>query len=266
MTSIKEVIRCLEEIAPLNYQESYDNAGLIVGNASQAVSGVLVCLDSTEDVVKEAVEKGCNLVVAHHPIIFRGLKKLSGQSYVERTVIRAIKENVALYAIHTNLDNVFYEGVNEKIAQILGLINNHILHPKADLNHRDAPVGAGVVGQLTVPLSEMEFLKLLKSTMRCGCVKHTQLLNKPVKKVAVCGGSGSFLLNQAIKQNADVFVSSDFKYHEFFDADQKIVIADIGHFESEQFTIDLIAGILSEKFSTFAVRSTEIYTNPINYY
>ena len=266
MPKIKEVIRYLEGIAPLGFQESYDNAGLLVGDPDRSVSGILVCLDSVEEIVDEAVSRGCNLVVAHHPIIFKGLKRILGRNYVERTVIKAIKADVALYAIHTNLDNVYHSGVNEKIAERLELENSQILLPKNNLVHAGSLVGSGVVGDLQDALSGLEFLKYLKKAMSCACVKHTRLLDKPVRRIAVCGGSGSFLLRRAIQAGADFFVSSDFKYHEYFDADRQIVIADIGHFESEQFTIDLLRDLLSEKFSTFAVRSTEINTNPVNYY
>ena len=230
MPKIKEIIRYLEEIAPLNLQESYDNAGLLVGDANQDVTGILVCLDSVEDVVEEAIRRRCNLIVAHHPIIFKGLKKIQGANYVERTVIKAIKADVALYAIHTNLDNVHRRGVNEKIAVKLGLENHDILLPKKGLLHADAAVGSGIIGDLKAPMTGNEFLEHLKTSMQCASVKHTRLLDRPVRKVAVCGGSGSFLLRQAIRAGADFFVSSDFKYHEFFDADGQIVIADIGHF------------------------------------
>lgn len=369
---IKDIISYLEHIAPPQYQESYDNAGLIVGDAQAPVTGVLVCLDSTEVIVQEAIEMGCNLIIAHHPIVFKGLKRFNGKNYVERTVMAAIKHDVAIYAIHTNLDNVYRQGVNQKIAEMLGLVNTKILAPKKQvlmkltsfvpqshtqevlnalyaagagmigeyahcsfrtegvgtfqpigeanpfigtlnkyeelqedrievifpsylepkvllalkqahpyeevayylhlLENTHQEVGAGIVGDLKEGMTEMAFLYFLKTTMQAGCVKYTHPLStiagnedKKVKRVALCGGSGGFLLGHAIAQRADVFVTADYKYHEFFDADAKIMIADIGHYESEQYTIDLLGGILQKAFKKLKVFSTKNRTNPVNY-
>lgn len=267
-TTIRELTTYLDSIAPPAYQESYDNVGLLVGSPNTPVNGVLVCLDSTEAIIEEAVAKACNVVVAHHPIIFKGLKSLTGKSYVERTILKAVKNDVAIYAIHTNLDNMYYRGVNAKIAEVLGLVDTRLLAPKATaLQTPDGnpAVGSGMIGLLPQPMPEQAFLEFLKSKMKTGCVKYTALRNKDVKTVAVCGGSGSFLLNDAIAQHADVFVTADMKYHEFFDADGKIVIADIGHFESEQFTIHLLSDLISEKFANFAVHCAESITNPVQY-
>ena len=258
---IKDILSALESIAPPHLQESYDNAGLIVGDPESAVTGVLFCLDSTEAIVNEAVEKGCNLVVAHHPIVFRGLKRLNGTNYVERTVMLAIRQNVAIYAIHTNLDNVHHLGVNTKIAEKLGLTNTRILAPKPG----QVDIGAGLLGEMPTSVPEIEFLQNIKKNLRTNCVRHTALRGKTVRTVAVCGGSGSFLLPEALRANADAFVTADFKYHEFFDAEGKLVIADIGHFESEQFTIELLHDIVREKFPTFALHLTEVNTNPVFY-
>lgn len=263
MPTIKDITTYLESIAPLNLQESYDNAGLITGDASWQVLNILCCLDATEAVIDEAVERGCNLVVAHHPIVFRGLKKINGRNYVERTIIKAIKNDVAIYAIHTNLDNVLYRGVNTKIGEKLGLVNTSILAPKPELNNIE--IGAGLLGELPVAMDEASFLQKLKEAMLAGCVRHTRLLGRPIKTVALCGGSGSFLLPSAIARQADVYITGDFKYHEFFDADGHLVIADIGHFESEQFTIDLLHDIISENFTTFAPLKTSVNTNPVHY-
>lgn len=337
--SIRDLTAYLEEIAPPSYQESYDNSGLLVGDPEAAISGVLVCLDSIEAVLEEAIEKNCNLIIAHHPIVFRGLKRFNGAGYVERVVMKAIKQDIAIYAIHTNLDNVYYNGVNAEIGSRLDLHDTRILSPAsntvqleslvysaqlgslqaalaanqfiADLHflpiagtealvrvrlrcesgriaaikqvlHHHGPAdtgvfqqllpqaspraGAGLVGMLREALSEKDFLTLLKEKMQVSCVRHTQLLDKPIQKVALCGGAGSFLLNQAIQAGADIFITADFKYHEFFDADRKIVIADIGHYESEQFTIDLIYNMITNKFSNFAVYKTAVRTNPVHYF
>lgn len=262
MTKIHHILSILEAVAPPHLQESYDNAGLIVGDPDAAVKGVLFCLDSTEAVVDEALSLGCNLVVAHHPIVFRGLKRLNGANYIERTVIKAVQQNVAIYAIHTNLDNVHRQGVNAKIAEKLGLSGTRILAPKTGA---DAEIGAGLIGQLSKPMEEQTFLEHVKRAMQTDCVRYTALRGKPVSTVAVCGGAGSFLLPDAIRAGADAFVSADFKYHEFFDAEGKLVIADIGHYESEQFTIELLYEIIREKLPTFALHLTKQSTNPVYY-
>lgn len=362
--TIAAITRFLDEWAPPGLQESYDNAGLLVGEANHTCTGVLVSLDITEAVIQDALDKGCNLIVAHHPIIFEGLKRLTGNTYVERTVMMALRNKVALYATHTNLDNIS-DGVNKKIADTIGLQNATILAPKEHLlkklyvfvPHQHAAVlrnalfeagaghigqydscsynvegtgtfrglagtqpfagqqgkihqepetkvevifpawkqaaivdamrkvhpyeevaydvvalentfrevGSGMIGTLAEPMEEMAFLQHLKQCMQTECIRHTQLLGQAIQKVALCGGAGSFLLPQAIRAGADIFITGDFKYHQFFDADGKLLIADIGHFESEQFTIQLIAEKLQEKFSNFAVRLTEINTNPIQY-
>jgi dinuclear metal center YbgI/SA1388 family protein len=337
MPTIQTVIQHLESIAPPVYQESYDNAGLICGDAGAEVTGVLTCLDSTEAIIDEAIAKSCNLVVAHHPIVFRGLKKITGRNYVERTLLKAIKHDIAIYAIHTNLDNVYSQGVNARFAQRLGLLKTQILAPKANYRQynciiegqhhqqvkdlisgldghqciltpiafsheglqclqvqiplaqgstfvkavrRFVPggtvsvsesldqnqlVGSGMMGYLPKPMAELDFLHFLKERMQTDCVKHTALRGKPIEKVALCGGAGGFLLPAAIRAQADVFVTADYKYHEFFDAEGHLIIADIGHFESEQFTISLLKELLSNKFSNFAVYETAHRTNPVSY-
>jgi dinuclear metal center YbgI/SA1388 family protein len=262
---IKDLTNFLEKIAPLHLQESYDNAGLIVGDFETEIRGILFCLDSTEAIIEEAIRAGCNVVVAHHPIVFRGLKKINGKNYIERTIISAIKNDVAIYAIHTNLDNVLQNGVNQRFAAVLGLNNLQILSPKKDLVSPNPNIGAGVVGTLEIPVSELDFLHLIKVKMSAGIVRHTELRGKLIEKVAICGGSGSFLLPEAIRSGAQIFVTADFKYHEFFDAEGQIIIADIGHFESEQFTINLLCELCKEKFSTFALRLAETRTNPVFY-
>lgn len=362
---INEIIKCLENMAPLSLQESYDNAGLIIGNSETECTGIITSLDVTEAVIEEALKKNCNLIVAHHPIIFKGLKKLNGKNYVERTVISAIKNNIAIYAIHTNLDNII-EGVNKRLAEKLQLKNCKVLLPKEgtlkklitfspqknveevrnalfkagagaigkydecsfnlegkgtfkanegsdpfvgkigerhtenetrievifpsflqsqivntlkeahpyeevaydiyslDNYHND--IGSGLFGEVPESIFEEDLLKLLKKEFGLSVIKHSPFLQKKITKVALCGGSGFFLLPDAIAASAQVYITSDIKYHEFFDADSRILLADIGHYESEQFTIDLIAEFLQQKFPNFAVLKTEIFTNPVNYY
>ena len=361
---IKALIDFLESIAPLSYQEDYDNSGLIVGNPQQEITAALISLDCTEEIIDEAISRGCNLVISHHPIVFRGLKKFNGKTYVERAVMKAIKHDVALYAIHTNFDNVL-NGVNAKLCEVIGLINCSILSPKSSLlkklvtycplaqveevrtalfaagagnignysecsfnsegmgtfkagentnafvgekgkQHQEsevrieviypsnlerqilvalhlahpyeevafehfsltntfANVGSGMIGSLNVESDEIDFLQHVKSKLGAKVIRHTALRNKTVKRVAVCGGAGGFLLPQAVNAGADVFITADYKYHEFFDADKKIVIADVGHFESEQFTQQLLLELITEKFPNFALHLTAQSTNPINY-
>jgi dinuclear metal center YbgI/SA1388 family protein len=265
---IQDVIKALECIAPPSLQENYDNAGLITGNANWNCTGAIIALDATEAVVQEAIQNNCNLIIAHHPIIFSGLKKINGSNYVEKTIITAIKNDIAIYAIHTNLDNVLH-GVNAAIADKLGLINQQVLQPKnevlpfGDTNYQ---IGSGLLGELPESISEMDFLDDIKEKFNLLVIKHTGLLGKPVKKVALCGGAGSFLIGAATAAGADFYISADIKYHEFFDANNRLVIADIGHYESEQFTIGLLFDILREKFPTFAVLKTGVKTNPVHYF
>ena len=367
-TRLFELIAALETVAPPAYQESYDNARLLTGDPGMAVTGVLCCLDSTEAVVAEAIENGCNVIVAHHPILFGGIKSLTGRTYVERTLLAAIRADIAIYAIHTNLDNVL-AGVNNRLADAIGLSaergSRRILAPKAGLlsklvtyvphaqaeairkalfnagagvisdydhcsfnltgtgtfrgsedsqPHLGEPgkdhsepetrvevilpqhlegsvlaalqqahpyeevahdlvpirnahprVGSGLLGRLSAPESEADFLDRLRDKLQVPVVRHTALRGKPVETVALCGGAGFFLLPKAMRANADAFVTADVKYHEFFDADGQILLADVGHFESEQYTIGLLADTLREKFGNFAVRSAGARTNPVFY-
>ena len=365
MTKIHEVINFIEDWAPISYQEGYDNSGLLVGNANNIVTTAIITLDVTEEVVNEAISKKANLIIAHHPIIFKGLKKLTGKNAVERTVILAIKNDIAIYACHTNLDHIA-TGVNFKIAQKLALVNLKILKPKSDtllklstfvpnqngpsllnalfeagagnignysncsftskgegsfipknnanptigkigvdekveetkievllplhlqnqvlqalfdthpyeevayflskIENINQEIGSGAIGELPFEMTESEFLSHLKYSMDLNLIKYTPIGEKKIKKVAICGGAGSFLLNDALAKNADAFVTSDFKYHEYFEAEGKILIADIGHYESEVFTKELIHFKLSNKFSNFATLLSEIDTNPIKYY
>ena len=362
---IAEVIATLESLAPPSLQESYDNAGLITGSPDWTCSGILCSLDATEDVIIEARSKGCNLVVAHHPIIFGGLKKINGKNYVEQTIIRAIKEDIAIYAIHTNLDNVL-KGVNGKIAEMMGLEKQMILsekdgtlkklytfvplahaekvrtalfeagggqignytecsfnvegtgtfkagegadpfvgnlherhseneirlelvfpshlqgpiikalkaaHPYEEvafdivaLSNPHPGIGSGLLGELPEALSEQAFLQKIRSVFGTPVIRHTAFTGRPVKKVAICGGAGSFLIAKALAKGADAYLTGDLKYHEFFDANGRLLLADVGHYESEQYTIGLLAGVLAKKFPTFAVLKTEVKTNPVRYF
>ena len=262
---IKAFITSLEEWAPLQFQESYDNSGLIVGDPEANCTGILCSLDCTEAVVEEAIQKGCNLIVSHHPIIFKGIKQFSGDHYVNRTVLKAIQNNIALYAIHTNLDNMIH-GVNSSLADRLHLENRKILAPIPGLfDSNGQAVGAGIVGELPLETEPEAFVKWVKEKFKLDVIKHTKLINKKLITIALCGGSGSFLLDQIKAQNIDCFITSDLKYHEFFEADGKFLLMDIGHGESEQFVPALIVDYLKRKFLTFAVLESEVKTQPISY-
>ena len=365
MIKIKDITNLFENFAPLSLQESYDNAGLIIGNADTPVTSILVTVDVTEEVVQEAIQKKAQLIVAHHPLIFSGIKKLNEKNVTERSLIKAIKNDIAIYAAHTNIDSVT-GGVNSKICEKLNLQDCEILQPATNqlkklvtfipvdhaekvrnavfsagagnignydscgydleglgsfrgnensdpfvgekgkihfekeirfetvfpgfiqgrvigallknhpyeevaydiypLENKFYKAGMGMVGNLPKPMGEEEFLHQLKSVFRTGVIKYTALQGKKVERVAVCGGAGSFLLKQAIAAGADFFVSSDFKYHQYFDANNEIVIADIGHFESEQFTKELFYELLMKKFPKFAVHLSEVNTNPVFYF
>ncbi len=364
MTTVQSICQLIEEVAPPALQESYDNAGLLVGSAQMEVKGVLLCIDVVEEVVDEAIRKNCNLIISHHPLIFGSLKRITGQNETQRCIIKAIKNDIAVYSAHTNMDNVI-KGVNGKIAEKTGLVNIRILQPKQNIliklvtyvpkdyskKVRNAlfeagagnigkydscsynlegfgtfrageeanpfvgkpgeihtetetrievifpeylknkllqalvkvhpyeepafdfiplkntwnEVGAGIVGELPESEDEREFLLRLKKIFNLDVIRHTHLSGKKIKRVAICGGSGSSLLNDAIQANADVFISGDFKYHEFFNAENKILIADIGHYESEEFTKEIFYEIITKKLTTFAIQISDIKTNPINY-
>ncbi|SMO62064.1 dinuclear metal center protein, YbgI/SA1388 family [Saccharicrinis carchari] len=362
--NVKKVTQILEDFAPLSFQESYDNAGLIIGNRNAEVSGILITLDVTEDVLDEAIELGYNFILAHHPVAMGGLKRFNGNNYNERIVIKAIKNDLAVYAGHTNVDSVM-SGVNGKICEKIGLADCKILEPKKGellklvtfvpqaqansvraalftagaghignydscsfnlngqgtfrgnesatpyagkkgelhnenevrietvlpqylkngviqalkqahpyeevaydiytLQNSYEQVGSGMYGTLPTAEEELVFLKRIKKIFGAGAIRYTRLLNKPIKKVAVCGGAGSFLLNRAKSVGADIFISGDFKYHQFSDAENQIIIADIGHFESEQFTKEVFYELLTKKIPNFAVRLSNVNTNPIKY-
>ena len=262
---IRHLTNYLESIAPLHYQMSYDNSGLLTGHPDQQITGVLIALDCLESIIDEAAEKHCNVVVAHHPILFSGKKRLIGSDYIERTIIKAIKNDIAIYAIHTNLDAVLVNGVNTEIAHRLMLSDLKILSPDPMLNV-EGTAGAGIIGTLPEPMATRDFLAFLKSSMDLKVIKHTKIIADKVHRIAICGGAGYFLLEAAKSTNADVYITSDIKYHQFFDADESITLVDIGHYESERFTIDLLYRLITEKFSTFAALKTEVNTNPVFYF
>ncbi|MDR1761794.1 MAG: Nif3-like dinuclear metal center hexameric protein [Bacteroidales bacterium] len=257
---VQEIIQAIEDFAPLAYQESYDNAGLLIGSPQQEITSALLTIDVTPEVIDEAVTVGANCIIAHHPFIFSGLKHVRGENDVERCVVKAIQYDIAIYAAHTNLDSVFY-GVNYKIAQKLNLQQLHILQPTENNSH----IGNGMIGCLEKSMPVRDFLEQVKQTFSCKFLKTSPLCNHVISRVSLCGGSGSFLIEQAKKQKADVFLTADVKYHDFFSAENQIIIVDFGHYESEQFTKDIFYEILNKKFPTFALHFSKITTNPINY-
>ncbi|MEZ4787533.1 MAG: Nif3-like dinuclear metal center hexameric protein [Flavobacterium haoranii] len=362
---LHKILSVLEEMAPLSYAEDFDNVGLLVGNPSDTITGVLVCHDALENVIDEAIEKKCNLVVCFHPILFSGIKKITGKNYVERAILKAIKNDIAIYAVHTALDN-HKKGVNKIFCDALGLTNTKILVPKANYikklvtytisenaeklrnalfdagagkigNYEDCSfnskgigtylgneesnpeigerfefveneevkievtfekhletkilkalfknhvyeevayeiysldnlhqnIGLGMVGEFDTALTETDFLKFVKEKMQCGGIRHSAFTGKTVKKVAVLGGSGSFAIKQAIASGADAFLTADLKYHQFYEAEGKLLLADIGHFESERFTKNYIVDYLKEKITNFAIILSEENTNPVQYF
>ena len=258
---IKEVIAALERFAPLPLQEGFDNAGLQLGlTEAWEVSGALLCLDVTENVLDEAIRKGCNLIVSHHPLIFHKLASISGSNFVERIVMRAIENHVAIVSMHTNMDNA-RGGVNFKIAEKMGLRDVDFFVRK-----ESADAGSGVIGTLPQPLAAAEFIRLLKERFGVACVMTNELLQRPVSRVAICGGAGSFLLGDAEKAGADAFVTGEMHYHDYFDHEQKIQICVIGHYQSEQFTNEIFRDIIERECPGVRCCMTETCTNPILYF
>ena len=264
---IKEIVSALERFAPLPLQDGFDNAGLQIGLTDAEATGALLCLDVTEAVLDEAIALGYNLVIAHHPLLFKGCKSITGRDYVERCILKAIKNDIVVYAAHTNLDNA-WGGVNFKMAEKLGLKHVRVLEPKESAPGEPAmrhQVGAGVIGELEVPETEREFLARVKKTFEVECLRHNELTNKMIKTVALCGGSGSFLIPNAIGQGADVFVTGEIKYHEYFGHEGEILLAETGHYESEQYTKEIFYTIIRELFPDLAMQETRVNTNPIKY-
>lgn len=257
---IKEVMSALERFAPLPLQEGWDNAGLQIGLTEAEVSGALLCLDVNEAIVDEAIEKGVNLIVSHHPLLFKGLKTISDADYVQRTVMKAILNRIAIVSMHTNMDNA-KGGVNYKIAEHLGLHDVEFFAEKSG----NIEAGSGVVGLLPEPMSATAFIQLVKERFGVKCAQCNELLLRPVNKVAICGGSGDFLLTDAIAQGADAFITGEMHYHVYFGQEQKIQICVIGHYESEQFTSEIFKSIIEDECPGLPVMIAETSTNPIIY-
>ncbi len=258
---IQDFIDTIEKWSPPSQAEDFDNVGLLVGDSSVDLKGVIISLDTTEEVLNEAIAKNCNLIISFHPIIFKGLKKITANSYVEKIVIKSILNKISIYSIHTSLDN-HEKGVNYKISEKIGLEKSQILIPKKE----NKLLGMGRIGELKTPMEENKFLEFIKNRMKSGFLRHSKLLNKKIRKVAVLGGSGSFAIQDAIEQHAEVFLTADLKYHNFFEANDEIVLIDIGHYESEQFTKNLIHDYLRKKFPNFAIVLANTNTNPVKYF
>lgn len=260
MIKVKDIASVIEDFAPKGLQESYDNAGLQVGDPEMSVSAALLCLDVTEDVLQEAIERHCNMIISHHPLLFKGLKEVTGQTATERIVIRAIKENIAIYSAHTNLDSA-WEGVSFEIAHILNLSNIRVLEP----NSQNPSTGLGVIGDVQ-PTPKLEFLRKLKDAFKVKCLRYSaQSPQLVVRKAAICGGAGASLIRCAIDGNADVIITGDVKYHDFTTYGLDIIIADIGHYESELCTKKIFSRIIREKFPDFVTYFAESESNPIKY-
>ncbi len=258
---IKEVLSALERFAPLPLQEGWDNAGLQIGLTEAEVSGALLCLDVNEQVIDEAVRKGCNLVVSHHPLLFRGLKTISDGDTVQRTAIKAIKNDIVVVSMHTNMDNA-RNGVNFKIAEKLGLIDVEFMAAKS-IDGIDC--GSGIIGTLPEEMTATDFIAKVKQTFGVKCAQCNQLLERPIRRVALCGGAGDFLIDEAIAAKADAFITGEMHYHVYFGHEQEIQICVIGHYESEQYTSEIFKSIIEEKCNGVPVFIAETCTNPIIY-
>ena len=258
---IKEVLSALEQFAPLPLQESWDNAGLQVGLTEAEVSGALLCLDVTEAVIDEAVSRGCNLVVSHHPLLFRGLKQISDLTDVQRTVVKAIRQQVCVVSMHTNMDNA-PGGVNFKIAEKLELADVHFMSPK---QVGDVTCGSGVIGTLPEPMVSCDFVLKVKRAFDVECAMCNELLRRPVSRVAICGGAGDFLLDEAVACGADAFITGEMHYHQYFGYEQRLQICVIGHYQSEQFTSEVFRDIIGRECPGVACYIAETNTNPILY-
>lgn len=260
--TVKEIMTCITEIAPLQWQEHYDNAGIQVGDINAVVHRALICLDITEAVVDEAIAKQCNLIVSHHPLIFHGLKHITPATYIERAVTKALKHDITMVSMHTNLDNS-YLGVSRVLAEKLGLKNLNLLQP----SEADPEIcGAGMIGELATSLPELDFLDLVAQAIGSPCLKHSALTGGMIKKVALCGGSGTPFMQDALRQKADAYLTADIKYHDYFVPEGNILLVDGGHFETEQFTKELIKDLIQKKFPNFAAEIAATNTNAVHYF
>ena len=257
---IGNLISYINDFTPLYLQEDYDNSGLICGDLSEEIKSILITIDITEEVVDEAIKNGDNLIISHHPLIFNAIKNILPNNYINRALIKAIKNNIAIFSAHTNLDSVI-NGVSGKMADKLNLINRRILQPKIE----NTKVGLGIIAYLETPCNTMSFLKKIKTTFKCERIKYTNICKPEISKVAICGGSGASLIKDALREEADIYITGDIKYHEYFISENKIILADIGHFESEQFTKEIFFELVTKKIPNFAVRFSEVKTNPVNY-
>jgi len=261
MPYIKDILKEIEQFAPLSLQDSYDNAGVQAGNINAEATGMLICLDVTEAVVDEAIQLGCNLIVAHHPLIFKPLKSIRESNYIGRTIIKACRYGIVIYAAHTNLDNVA-GGVSCKLASLLNLVNVRVLSPLANTSEQ---AGAGVIGELPQPESDIRFLQHIKNLFNVKCIRHSATTGRQISKVAVCGGSGAFLIPEAIACGADIFITGEAKYNDFIDVEDNMILAVTGHYESEICIKNIIYDVISKKMPTFAVQISNMDSNPIKY-
>lgn len=260
MLKVKDIAAAIEDFAPKGLQESYDNAGLQVGDPEMTVSAALLCLDVTEDVLNEALERHCNLIISHHPLIFKGLKELTGSTPTQRIVADAIIKKIAIYSAHTNLDSA-WEGVSHEMAHKIGLRGIRVLEQKAD----NPKAGLGVLGEIS-PTPKIEFLRKIKDVFKVKSLRYSaQSPQLVVRKAAICGGSGASLIPEAIKSGADIILTGDVKYHDFTSFGMDIIIADIGHFESELCSREILSRIIRDRYPDFVTYIAESESNPIKY-
>ena len=254
---IAQIIKTIEAFAPLALQEDFDNSGLQVGDVSQKLQGILLCLDVTQEVVDEAIELDCNLIISHHPLLFHPLRTLTGQTYIERCVIKACKNDLVIYAAHTNLDNA-PGGMNFYLAEKIGLQNIRFLKPN-ELG------GSGAIGELVAPEEEESFLERIQDIFQLKCLKHSPFTGKMIQEVALCGGSGAFLIPNALEAGADVFLTGEARYNDYYDVEDQLLLAVLGHYETEHYTKELFFDIISKKIPNFAIHFSNVNTNPVNY-
>jgi dinuclear metal center YbgI/SA1388 family protein len=260
--TVNDILNCITEIAPLRWQEHYDNAGIQVGDLNADTCKALIALDVTEELVDEAVAKNCDLIISHHPLIFHGLKHLTPNTYIERVVMKAIKHDITIISMHTNLDNS-YLGVSRVLAERLELSNLTLLQPSVD---EPELCGAGMIGEFGEPVQELDFLGIVAEKIGSPCLKHSALTGRMIKKVALCGGSGTPFMSDALRQKADAYLTADIKYHDFFVPEGNILLVDGGHFETEQFTKQLIKELIQKKIPNFAAEIAATNTNAVHYY